>query len=100
MPAGDSGGRPLPSVAMFYLYILKSLKDRKLYIGSTGDLKRRLKEHQEGLSLATKYRRPWKLIYYEAYCELPDAQRRERQLKKFSTAYGELKKRIEHSTKD
>ncbi|MEK7518008.1 MAG: GIY-YIG nuclease family protein [Patescibacteria group bacterium] len=30
---------------MYYVYVLRSLKDGKLYIGSTSDLKRRCKEH-------------------------------------------------------
>jgi predicted GIY-YIG superfamily endonuclease len=35
---------------MFYVYILKRLNHAKhsFYIGYTSDLKRRLKEHQEG----------------------------------------------------
>ncbi len=37
------------------------------------------------------------MAYYEAYDDIKDAQQRERQLKKFSTAYGELKKRIARS---
>jgi len=85
---------------MYYLYILKSQKDHKLYIGFTDDLRRRFREHQQGFSRATKHRRPWKLIYYEAYADRRDAQSRERQLKKFSTAYGELKKRIGYSAEN
>ncbi|MEK7187722.1 MAG: GIY-YIG nuclease family protein [Patescibacteria group bacterium] len=85
---------------MFYTYVLKSKKDRKLYIGCTDNLRRRFTEHQNGLSPATRYREPWVLIYYEAYLEKSDAQKRERQLKKFSTAYGELKKRIVASNED
>jgi len=33
---------------MYYMYILKSSKDKRLYIGSTVDLKKRIKEHQSG----------------------------------------------------
>jgi putative endonuclease len=39
---------------MFYIYILQSLKDSKLYIGYTSNLKRRLKEHKTGGSVSTK----------------------------------------------
>jgi putative endonuclease len=50
-----------------YVYVLKSLKDHKLYIGKTDDLKRRFKEHNKGKVLSTKNRVPFELIYYEAY---------------------------------
>lgn len=62
---------------MIYVYILQSESDSGLYIGKTGDLRRRLEEHQRGESRSTKGRRPWKLIYYEAYLEDSDAEGRE-----------------------
>lgn len=40
-------------------------------------LKRRLFERQKGLSFATASRRPFKLIYYEAFMEKADAEKRE-----------------------
>jgi putative endonuclease len=43
----------------------------------TTDLRRRFEEHQSGSSRSTKGRRPWKLIYYEAYREESDAEGRE-----------------------
>ena len=52
---------------MYYVYILKSKKDNKHYIGSTHDLKRRLNEHQLGKVESTKLRKPFLLEYYEAY---------------------------------
>ena len=66
---------------MFYVYVLQSELDEGLYIGFTSDLKRLLAEHQEGKSFSTSYRRPWRLIYYEAYVEESDALGRERYLK-------------------
>lgn len=82
---------------MFYVYVLKSMKDQKLYIGQTNDLKRRFEEHNNGLSTSTKHRRPFKLVYYEAYLARKDAVIREMKLKKFKNSYTELKKRLEHS---
>ena len=66
---------------MFYVYILISLKDRKFYIGYTGDLKRRLKEHNSGKNISTKSRLPLKLIYYESHLSKADAERREKYFK-------------------
>ncbi|MBP9856230.1 MAG: GIY-YIG nuclease family protein [Candidatus Pacebacteria bacterium] len=66
---------------MFYVYILFSEKDKKLYTGYSPDLKVRVKKHNDGYVKATKYRRPLKLVYYEAYKEELDAKRREIYLK-------------------
>ena len=66
---------------MFYVYILHSKKDHKLYTGYTPDLKKRIKSHFNGYVRATKYRRPLKLIYYEAFVKEADAKRRELYLK-------------------
>ena len=52
-----------------------------LYIGYSANLRRRFTQHAEGGAFATSHRRPWKLIYYEAYTEQADALGRERYLK-------------------
>ena len=82
---------------MYYVYVLKSEKDGRLYIGYTNDLQRRCEEHNLGLSVATRSRRPFRLVYYEAYTSMKDARIRESRLKKFKNSYTELKKRIRHS---
>jgi len=51
----------------YYVYILRSKADGKLYIGKTKDLRRRLNEHITGHVTSTKGRLPVELIYYEAY---------------------------------
>lgn len=79
---------------MYYVYILKSKRDKKLYIGSTCDLRKRLYMHNAGLVFSTKYRRPFELIYYEAYKSEKDARKRESSLKLRSRAFTQLKKRI------
>ncbi|MEW6407846.1 MAG: GIY-YIG nuclease family protein [Patescibacteria group bacterium] len=66
-------------------------------MGYTEDLKKRFQEHNAGFSLATKVWRPWKLVYYEAFQNKSDALKREKQLKHFKKAYGELKRRISGS---
>ncbi len=70
---------------MQYVYILKSRKDDKNYVGYTKNLKLRFEQHQKGLVVATKNRRPLILIYYEACIIQQDATHREKYLK---TAYG------------
>lgn len=66
---------------MFYVYILVSQRDSKLYIGFSKNLKRRIEAHNNGLNKSTKSRLPLKLIYYEAYLAEHDARNRERFLK-------------------
>lgn len=66
---------------MYYVYVLKGSKDYKLYIGKTSDLKKRIKKHINGEVLATKGRRPLKLIYYEAFNNKTDCGREELFLK-------------------
>ena len=65
----------------YYTYLLKSVKNDKLYIGYTIDLKRRLKEHNEGKNLSTKPFKPYILIFYEAFLKKSDAENRESYLK-------------------
>lgn len=66
---------------MFYVYILRSQKDKGLYIGYTSNLKKRLLQHNNGESFATKGRRPFKLIHYEAFTSKNDATDMEKYLK-------------------
>ena len=66
---------------MHYVYVLRSVRDHGFYIGYSSNLRRRLRQHLAGNSLATSHRGPWKLIYYEAYLEQADALGREKYLK-------------------
>ncbi|HHT9135600.1 MAG TPA: GIY-YIG nuclease family protein [Candidatus Avalokitesvara rifleensis] len=66
---------------MYYTYVLYSEKDGRLYTGVTRDLKARWAEHMNGRVWSTRYRRPLRLIYYEACQQWEDAMRRERYLK-------------------
>ena len=82
---------------MFYVYILKSQKDSKLYIGYTGNLKRRINEHISGKVFTTKHRLPIQLIYYEAYRDSEDAKKREYSFKHSGSVYNGLVRRIRRS---
>ena len=79
---------------MYYVYVIKSSQDGKLYYGSTRDLRRRLAEHNAGKVYSTKNRVPFKLIYYEAYRAEHDARQREQKLKNYGRGTTELNKRI------
>lgn len=77
----------------YYTYVLLSLKDNEIYIGYTDDLNRRFKKHNSGQVMATKYRLPLKLIYFEACLDKEKAIKREKTLK---TGFGRkyIKNRI------
>ena|SRR3972149_4662118 len=66
---------------MNYVYILRSQYDGELYIGCTNDLKKRFREHNSGLVVATRDRIPFELVYYEAFANKSDAFVREQWLK-------------------
>src|SRR3989344_4371571 len=59
---------------LFYVYVLKSIKDGKYYIGYTGNLRKRLEEHKMGKSKSTKHRGEFELISYEACKDELDAK--------------------------
>jgi len=80
-----------------YLYLIQSKKDFSFYIGTTIDLAKRLKEHNDGLSQYTKNKRPWRLVYVEWYQSRKDTLARERMLKKHKGGWRKLKERIKNS---
>ena len=75
---------------MYYVYLVK-LPNKKIYIGFSTDLKERIKTHKREKQILG-------LIYYEAYQDKKEAMEREKQLKKYKSAWGYLKKRIKRST--
>jgi len=49
----------------YYVYMLKSvLNGQRYYVGMTNNLKRRLKEHNNGDSTYSSKFKPWELITY------------------------------------
>ena len=73
---------------MFYVYLIKSHSKGVTYIGYSSNLRRRIKEHWE--------KKP-ELIYYEAYKDRRDAQRREKMLKERGQSVRRLKERLLNS---
>jgi len=70
-----------------YVYILEC-SDKSLYTGSTNNIEKRIKEHNNGKSGAkyTRARRPVKLVYVETCSTLSNALKREAEIKKLSRA--------------
>jgi putative endonuclease len=67
---------------MYYVYVIRSKKTGRWYTGSTGDLRKRLREHNASNGRSwTRQRGPWEIIYYEASHNESDARTREKYLK-------------------
>ena len=67
----------------YYVYIASSIS-KKIYIGVTNNLPRRIYEHKNGLvdGFTKKYKIK-KLVYYEETNDIHSALEREKQLKKW-----------------
>jgi putative endonuclease len=76
----------------YFVYILLSNKDNKLYVGCTHDVNQRLIDHNTGKVNATKLRRPLIVIHTEEYQNKGEAFNRERFLKSLWSA--RFKKKI------
>ncbi len=66
----------------WYVYFLKSLiKDNWIYVGSTNNLSKRLREHNSKKVLATKAYSPYSIIYTEQFDNKHEAWQREQYFK-------------------
>ena len=82
-------GGSIPPVSIFsvmenacYIYVLRSLKNRKRYIGSTRlTPETRLQQHHSGSNRWTKQNSPFELIYSEKFLTYSEARKRENFLK-------------------
>jgi len=66
---------------MYKVYALKSAKRSYIYVGLTGDLDKRVKQHNSGQEQTTRSYAPFKLIYQELHATRLEARARERYLK-------------------
>ncbi len=67
---------------MYYVYVLKSLRNGKQYIGfSSRDPLLRLQEHNGGKNEFTRNNGPFKLVYVEKYEDEVFARKREKYFK-------------------
>ena len=78
-PRSESGRSMANS--MYYVYILRSLKNTRYYIGCTNNLTRRLHEHNSGQTKGNRYYGPFEVVYKETYAAATDARKREYYIK-------------------
>ena len=67
---------------MFCIYILKSQKSGRYYVGHTHDIIERLSYHNSGRVKATKNQGPWDCVYSEKFETKLEANRRELEIKR------------------
>ncbi|MDI9257822.1 GIY-YIG nuclease family protein [Flavobacterium sedimenticola] len=65
----------------YYVYILKSEIDGRLYKGHTSNIEKRVEEHNFGMTKSTKGYRPWSLVYFEKFQTRDEAIEREKYYK-------------------
>ncbi|MBI2251522.1 MAG: GIY-YIG nuclease family protein [Armatimonadetes bacterium] len=68
---------------MYKVYIIKSMKKERFYIGHTGDLETRLKSHNSGKVRSTKAYSPWDIVYVEEFTGKVGAYKRELKIKSY-----------------
>ncbi len=80
---------------MFTVYVLRSIKTNKYYIGCTNNVVRRLEEHNNNKTRSLKNKGPFELIYTENYNSLSEARKRELKIKSYKSgnAFKKLIKR-------
>ena len=64
-----------------FVYILKSIRDNKYYIGESSDVTARLLFHNSGKQRSTKNRTPFIIILVEQFENREMALKREKQIK-------------------
>jgi putative endonuclease len=84
---------------VYYFYVLRSLKNSKLYLGFTPNLKERIKSHNAGENKATKPNIPYELIFYSAFNNEKDAVNCE-QYFKTTSGWKRLHKMLENALKE
>ncbi|MGE5073781.1 MAG: GIY-YIG nuclease family protein [Anaerolineae bacterium] len=66
---------------MFHVYILRSARTQRYYVGSTQDIANRVREHNAGEQLSTRAGIPWELVYHAAFETRAQSVRCERKIK-------------------
>ena len=66
---------------MYYVYAIKSLNKKYIYVGLTNNINRRFYQHNNGLEKTTKAYKPFKLIHIEEFKTRNQARKREKYLR-------------------
>jgi putative endonuclease len=66
---------------LYHVYILRSRKDKNLYVGHTQNLEKRIRAHNSRRVRSTRHRAPLDLMYSEEFHTRGEAIKRERYLK-------------------
>jgi putative endonuclease len=72
----------------WWVYILKSEKTGKYYIGCSNDYKRRLGEHNNGENFSTRLGCPWAVVHLEGFENQSEAFNREKKIKSYKGGNG------------
>jgi len=64
-----------------YVYVIRSEKDGRFYVGMSENIDRRLKEHNSGKTRSTQFYKPWELFFFEEFENRLTARKREKYLK-------------------
>ena len=66
---------------MYYIYVLKSLKRKYVYVGISNNPERRIGQHNFGYNKTTKPYKPFKTTLIEKFNNRGEAREREKYLK-------------------
>jgi putative endonuclease len=70
---------------MYTVYILQSKLNGRFYIGHTSNIKKRLLEHNSGLTYSTRNYIPWDLVYKKDFNSKGFAQHIELKIKRMKS---------------
>ena len=65
----------------YFVYVLRSDKFIRNYVGFSSNVEKRLADHNNGRTKSTKPFRPWKLLFIESFETKIEALQREKFLK-------------------
>ncbi len=68
---------------MYYVYVLRTKKNGRYYIGQTQNLAKRLEKHSRGKTKSMKNRGEFDVVYLESCPSRADAMRREKEIKSY-----------------
>jgi putative endonuclease len=66
---------------MVKVYVIQSEKDGRLYVGMSENVEQRVRQHNKGMTVSTRFYKPWKLVFVEDYPNRIAARKREKFLK-------------------